>query len=231
MSILNKIKTTFDDFLSPPYCLINGEPIYDESLFFSQKGIDNFNLAPEPDVLLNRFIDNFGIMHNYIDCYHSLLSLKENRNYLNVIHQFKYYNLTKVAETLGSYLSKKIEMESDLVFDYIVPVPIHSAKKRERGYNQSTFIADAISKSTNIKMNESLVKRIVYTKSQTQLSSNKRQSNVEGIFAVIDPNKIFGKRILIVDDVITTGATINSLAKVLKEAEVKYISACSIAIS
>lgn len=235
MRIIKSIRSTFDDFLSPNYCLVNGEEIPNEIAYFSKKAIDNLKLADESDLLYNKFIDQESGFHHYIDAYYSLLSLENSRNFLKIIYNFKYYNLPKVGGELGKLLAKKINIETTMKYDYIVPVPIHKAKQRERGYNQSTILAEPISKILDIPILEDYFYRKIYTQSQTRLSQRKRKLNVENIFEVRetknnDENIIEGRNILIVDDVITTGATINSLAKIIKENGAAHIGASSIAV-
>jgi len=237
MSIINHIKNTFNDFLSPNYCLINGDEIPTEVRYFSQKAIDNLKLADESELLFNKFINSELENNHNINAYYSLLSLGDSRNFLEIIYNFKYYNLTKVGEELGKLLAKKILIETSLQYDYIVPVPIHKAKERERGYNQSTVLSKPISKMLNVPILDEYFYRKVYTQSQTKLNEKKRKLNVENIFEVNNTknennenNIIEGKNILIVDDVITTGATINSLAKIIKENGAAHIGASSIAV-
>ena len=124
----------------------------------------------------------------------------------------------KLGEHLGDTFSD---------IDLIVPVPLHHLKKAERGYNQSYYIARGISKSTNIKIEENILKRIRFTQSQTKMNLEERRLNIENAFKV---RKIL-RNILIVDDVITTGATVNECGKVLKKAGANEVYAASVAIA
>ena len=116
-------------------------------------------------------------------------------------------------------------------FDLIVPIPLHHLKKAERGYNQSFYIAKGVRKILNIKVSDRIVKRIKYTESQTTMNISEREENIYGAFKVKLKNSISGKNILLIDDVITTGATISECGKILLEAGANRIYAASIAIA
>ena len=133
---------------------------------------------------------------------------------------------------LGRTLADNIKSNRpDWNIDLIVPVPLHKLKKAERGYNQSFYIAKGIGKFLGITFSDRIVKRIKYTESQTTMTLNKREENISGAFRVRNKNAIKNKSILIVDDVITTGATISECGKILLEAGAEKIYAASIAIA
>lgn len=150
-----------------------------------------------------------------------------------IIHSIKY----KKRFQTGIYFGKKfgcIHFDSLTAekIDYIIPVPLHPLKKAERGYNQSEYISKGISKSSGIKLNCNIVKRIRYTRSQTMLTIEERKKNMKGAFEVKTKMKkiIDGKNILLFDDVITTGATIAECAKELKNAGANKVVAASLSL-
>lgn len=100
--------------------------------------------------------------------------------------------------------------------DCLVPVPLHKSKERRRGFNQAEYLAARISRQSGIPMEASLVAKIRKTKSQKKLSSRERKKNLAGAFAVTKP--VEGLCILVVDDVFTTGSTIDAMAECLKKA-------------
>ena len=107
--------------------------------------------------------------------------------------------------------------------DIIVPVPLHWKRRIKRGYNQSYYIAKGISEATGIPVNTKIIKRIVNNPTQTHLSHSERQNNVNGIFKLKKPELIEGKHVLLVDDVITTGATTIECAKsMMKAPDVRF---------
>ena len=116
--------------------------------------------------------------------------------------------------------------QENLDFDYIVPVPSHPKSIKKRGYNPARVLADEISILTDKPVKDILCK-VTYTKNQKYLNYNQRQENLNNSITLLDKNIIKDKNILIVDDIITTGATIETCAKLLKSAAKIY--GCSIA--
>lgn len=125
-------------------------------------------------------------------------------------HQIKYNNKQKLAVHMGEQMGKHLVFNSDI--DIVVPLPLHPRKKRERGYNQSELLVNGFCKITAITQNNSNLIRKKHTKSQTKFSKYDRWENVRSIFAVKDQAQFEGKHILIIDDVLTTGATLESAA-------------------
>ncbi len=113
--------------------------------------------------------------------------------------------------------------------DMIVPVPLFWWKNLRRGYNQAALLSEIISQECNIQVNN-IIKRIENTKSQTKLDEQTRRKNVSDAFALTS-NGIKDKTFLLIDDVITTGATINECARVLKDAGAKEVYSCVAAIT
>jgi len=109
-------------------------------------------------------------------------------------------------------------------YDLIVPVPLHKKKKRKRGYNQMDLIGRRLSQLTGIPIETDSLVKIKDNEPQVGLSDNKRLENVKGVYDVKEPSLISGKRVLLIDDVMTTGATINECAKILmRQGKVKYV--------
>jgi ComF family protein len=117
----------------------------------------------------------------------------------------------------------------DKKIDLIIGVPLHPNKLIQRGYNQADCIAEGLSKALEIPFETNIVKRLMDTATQTKKSRIERFQNVENIFEVIEVEKIKNKRIAIVDDVLTTGSTFESLGKTLLNAEAKEILIVTIA--
>ena len=113
----------------------------------------------------------------------------------------------------------------------IIPIPLHQLKKAERGYNQAYYIAKGVGSKLKVRVSDRAVKRIKYTESQTTMNLNEREENISGAFKVRNQKAVRGKSILLLDDVITTGATISECGKKLLEAGAAKISAASIAIA
>ena len=149
-----------------------------------------------------------------------------------IIHNLKYLNKTHLAVNLGSSIGKIIKEDKNIRnWDLLIPIPLHRVKQRSRGFNQSELIVDAIAEVTSIEKDNSMLIRHRYTKNQAALPMRERAANVKGAFRVINKMKIKGKKIILVDDVITTGSTMLECIKVLKEAGAKDVRGVSAALA
>ncbi|MDR3456833.1 MAG: ComF family protein [Verrucomicrobiae bacterium] len=138
---------------------------------------------------------------------------------LEAIHRFKYSR----ALWFEPFLADLLQREAAPVlrgagWDFIVPVPLHPLKQREREFNQAGILAGHLSRATNIPLNTQLLQRITPTATQTRLKRDQRAANMNGAFALRQGAVPAGKRIVLVDDVFTTGATTNACAKALRRA-------------
>ena len=137
-----------------------------------------------------------------------------------LIHLFKYDRVRPAAGVLGRMLAEVIEgFGSEFCSAIVVPVPLHSSKLRQRGFNQAEEIARAALKQLGrpaLKLSNGILHRRRATQSQTGLSDHQRQQNVRGAFLVTAPDEIADKDVLLVDDVFTTGATLSECARVLR---------------
>ena len=133
-----------------------------------------------------------------------------------IIHHFKYNHRTYLAKKIATFMAEKMKSLTNVVdIDLLIPVPLHKKRLKNRGYNQSHLLCQSISSYTSIPLDVSSLIRIKNTKSQTKLNMEQRMENVAGAFQVTNRTKIVGKKILLVDDVITTGSTINACAEQL----------------
>ncbi|MBI5009141.1 MAG: ComF family protein [Bacteroidia bacterium] len=148
----------------------------------------------------------------------------------NLIHNLKYRGIKEIGFELGRIygLSLKSSGFTETI-DIVLPVPLHPAKQRSRGFNQSELIANGISDATGIPVNKSAVVRIVSSSTQTKRSRYERWENVEGIFGIADTESIRGKHILLIDDVITTGSTMESCINEILKTEGVKVSVVAIA--
>lgn len=136
-----------------------------------------------------------------------------------LIHALKYNGIKEIGTELGAIYGVSLKNSGFTAdIDMIIPIPLHPSRERKRGFNQSNIICEGISSVTGLKVETDALVRPVKTQTQTKRSRYDRWTNVEGIFRVADPEKLRGKHVLLVDDVITTGSTIescvNELAKI-----------------
>jgi ComF family protein len=183
--------------------------------------------------------DDFRLQYEYdrkftsekiIKDFYARYVFETDKTLQDIIHALKYKKQFKLGVLLGEILSEGIRSRN-WQFDFIVPVPIHPLKKAERGYNQSDYIVKGLSKSLDIPYSTKLLKRTKHTESQTHLAMTERAKNVANAFKVKNPKLIKGKSFLLVDDVITTGATTQECGRALVSGGAKLVYACSIGIA
>lgn len=149
----------------------------------------------------------------------AFLLFKKGGRVQNLLHELKYNNHPEVGRIVGKvYGQELLENGLNEQIDSIFPIPLHPAKQRRRGYNQSEEFAKGLAESLSVKCNAHAVVRTTVTETQTKKSKLRRWENVKEVFRVQDQNAVHGKRILLVDDVITTGATIEACGQVLIDA-------------
>ncbi|OGU59848.1 MAG: hypothetical protein A2X64_04030 [Ignavibacteria bacterium GWF2_33_9] len=236
MGILSKIKplqNAIVDFIFPKSCLICFNTIEEnsKSKFVCEKCFYNFVAADDSNEIIDRLFETYHPDDIAVSEAFSLYKIHEN-DFLQIIHAMKYENLFKIGYEFGQILGEKIKKQTNSQYDFIIPIPLHSAKKRERGYNQSYYIAKGVSQVLHCPVNEKMAFRKVYTKSQTKLSLQERHQNIEEIYSIIDNESLIKNlTLLIVDDVFTTGSTINNLALKLLEAGVRKIDCATLGVA
>ncbi len=149
---------------------------------------------------------------------------------VELISRFKYQGATYLAEPLGMLLADlQDEYFSFSNIDILIPVPLHPRRLRERGFNQSLLLARVISRLKKIPLACHLLERVRYTPPQTQLSGSEREKNVRGAFCLRSNHFLAEKTVLLIDDVFTSGATVNECTRVLKEAGAREVQVLTLA--
>ena len=143
-----------------------------------------------------------------------------------LIHLFKYSEVRPLAKPLGALMARAIPREQR--FDVIIPMPLHWKKRWSRGYNQSELLAKEISRRWGVPVRR-MVRRVKPTAPQAGLSHSKRRLNVRGAFEVRSGAGLKGLRVLLIDDVLTTGATASACASVLKRAGASHVAVATVA--
>lgn len=227
MKILNKIT----QIIFPDVCIgCNCRLLTNENHICTKCDLalldDTFNY--KSTYLKEIFLPHFPISNTF-----SLFYFNKKSPLQLIIHDLKYKSFKKNGIWLGRLLNEQDSLKQVLdQVDYILPIPIHKKRLRERGYNQSELIAKAIDKSKTITYNEDFI-RSKFKKSQTSKSRVERWENLNNSFQFIgDKKKYDGKHVLIVDDVITTGSTIISFINLLDHSfsDIK-ISVASVAVT
>jgi len=222
-----KANNIFDFFL-PRFCpgcnkklSLNEKPVCSECL--------NSILIADEERLKNEYKKDFSST-KIIKEFYSGYVFETDKTLQHIIHALKYGKQFKIGTFLGEIIAGGIKTKNWHI-DLIIPVPIHHLKKAERGYNQSDFIVRGLSKSLKVPYSTRTIKRIRFTESQTLLNIEERAKNVANAFKLRTAKKIKGKNILLVDDVITTGATILECGKAFIGAGAKSVYACSVGIT
>ena len=149
---------------------------------------------------------------------------------LDAIHQFKYGRNITTGTALARLLAGFDFADINLgIYDAIVPVPLHIKRLRERGFNQSLILASALGKKYGMAVDFSLLKRHKFTLTQTGLDRQEREKNISGAFVAVLPERMQNRNLILVDDVYTTGATINECAKTLVKAGASQVAVLTLA--
>lgn len=160
----------------------------------------------------------------------AFLKLRKSGVVQKMLHQLKYRHHPEIGIKLGKVYGHELKkMGLSEAFDLIIPVPLHASRKRKRGYNQSAKFAEGLGYALNLPWSESVSIRKRSTKTQTNKSKLERWENVKDVFAIGEAGLIAGKRILLVDDVITTGATLEACGIHLVQNGCSQISVACIA--
>jgi len=218
LAYINRLFSLVMDFIYPPHCVVCSSYIIkseNESKFLCKKCLFSFPLAPAPEIITNEIESLIGADDLAVHKFYSLMRSDIENPFFSLIYSMKYHGKLSIGYEAGKLLGKLLLKENCPKYDLIIPVPIHIAKKRERGFNQSDNIARGISEVIDVKWSDEVVSRSKYTLSQTNFDAITRKHNVKNIFQIELPSEIEGKTVLIIDDVLTTGSTINSLADTL----------------
>lgn len=144
------------------------------------------------------------------------------------INQLKFGGQLHWAPPLAQLLEEAVRYLPDIEFDYIVPVPLHIRRLRQRGFNQAGLIARMLGKSLQSRVRFDVLIRRQWTEPQTRLSREERLRNVKRAFSVAAPSEVVGRRILLIDDVFTTGTTLVECCKTLKKAGASEVHAVTV---
>jgi ComF family protein len=144
-----------------------------------------------------------------------------------LVHDFKFSGYSCLAEPLADEMAMLLQ-SSGLAPDVIVPVPLTGSRRRERGFNQAALLTKRIAKACDARVEEALARR-QFRSPQRALTAAERWRNVEGAFSVALPDAVDGRRVLLIDDVATTGATLDACARVLLEAGASAVDGLTLA--
>jgi ComF family protein len=227
---LKEFTISFFDFFLPRFCpacqrrLNTGEKYVCSECLSKIKPADEERITAE----FKRKFEQDKIISGFSSIY----VFEKDKELQSIIHALKYNQRFLTGKFFGMQIGRYLNsFFKQWEINLIIPVPLHSLKKAERGYNQSLYITKGISKELKIPFNSGILKRIRFTNTQTALTLKERKENVGGAFKVLDREKIKYRNILLIDDIITTGATITECGKVLLNAGASKVYAVSVAIA
>ena len=164
----------------------------------------------------------------YFDYLYS--ALKYENEVREKIIKYKFNENSYLYKTFAKIIIKDKKIYGFLkLYDIIIPVPMHKFKKSVRGYNQSELLANEIAKQMELAFEKAVLIKIKNTKVQSTLTKTQRRENVKNVFFVTDATKIKDKKIILIDDIYTTGCTVNECSKVLKQSGAREICVVTIA--
>lgn len=210
------LSVIFEDFISllyPHYCfacsgaLVKGEQIL---CTFCMRNLPRTNYHREPDNILYKKLAGRIPVSSASALFHFHKSSKVQ----HLLHAFKYENHPEIGEFLGRMYGSELKAVFEDI-DCIIPIPLHRTKLRRRGFNQSECFGQGLAESMEIACLPNAVQRLVKTNTQTRKNRLSRWENVSNVFHVKDPIAIKDKNILLIDDIVTTGATLEACAQVL----------------
>ena len=207
------------DLISPRLCVVCGERLsITEEVICSKCNLHlprtGFQRDPQENIMAKMFWGQVPIERAT-----ALFYYEAHAETANILYELKYKDHPEIGETMGRMLARELQ-RSDFFsgIDGIVPVPLAKKRLRQRGYNQSMEIAKGVSELTGLPIYNKVVKRTRFEGSQTSMGRWERNENVEKVFELIDGENVRGKHLLIIDDVVTTGATVIACAKELIKA-------------
>ncbi len=219
----------FAHLFFPRYCIAcKGPVVKGEDTFctvcLSQLPKTNFHLHDDNSVK-GRLTGRLPLTHGF-----AFLHFQKGGLVQNLLHALKYHNHPEVGVYLGKIYGRDLAAAGYAGrFDLIVPVPLHETRKRRRGYNQSARFAEGLGVTLNVPWHESISLRKQATVTQTRKTRAERWQNVSEAFSISLPEQIEGKHVLLVDDVITTGATLEACGQHLLKNGCTQLSVACIA--
>ncbi len=233
MQLSRSIVQPLKDFFFPPLCLSCAGRLSSVEEYLCSRCVRALVRVGQEDHTMTVLRDRFAHA-NAVAAFFPLYYFEEHGVLQHVIHALKYEGITALGAIYGEAIGSALRAVPEYAdVDVIIPVPLHPQKERERGYNQSEWICRGIAGVMHRRVEADVVTRRKNTRTQTKLSAAERLDNVRDAFEVVRGAavRIRGASILLVDDVVTTGATVHSCALPLRAAGARRVQCASIGIA
>jgi len=213
-----KILTRALDLIFPPICGFCGERQTKYICNRCERLVNSIAINQ-----IDEYNDKYFNKHLYIFKYEDFIREK--------IINYKFENRVYLYRTFSeAIIRNKQNIDFIKKYDILIPVPIHKERKKQRGYNQSELIAKIIAEEVrNVKLQANILKKEKNIVAQSTLNKAKREENIKDVYKIVNSERIKNKKVLILDDIYTTGSTVNECSKVLKEAGCKDVGVITIA--
>jgi ComF family protein len=228
LKIIQEYIKSFSHLFYPELCLGCQENDREIEDAFCLECYANLPFTNQANIINNEFINHFNGKIN-IEHGAALFYFVKQGMVQEIIQQLKYLNKPQYGIKMGEIFGKIIKNSTCFKsIDAIIPVPLHKKKEQERGYNQSNKFAQGLSNSLNIPFFSNNLIRVKYTSTQTKMNREERILNLNSAFMINNPEFLEGKHLLLIDDVLTTGATLLECALQLKTIKGVKISMATI---
>ncbi len=225
----NNFITLFDFFL-PRLCISCKINLLPTENVLCKTCTSQLTFAPDSLIKTeyNRKFKKNQLINDFIPLY----IFQENSVIQDVIHSLKYEHRYQIGNYLGNLIAHH-KKEKILLWkpDLVIPIPLHKLKQAERGFNQAARISSGVGETLKIKVDNGIVKRKRFTRTQTKLTLKEREKNIQNAFEIVKKEVVKNKNVILIDDVITTGATVSECARVLLENGANNVYALSVAIA
>ncbi|MBP7821742.1 MAG: ComF family protein [Saprospiraceae bacterium] len=229
--MLKKLIKGFSDLFYPRYCFACNKDVPPQGMIICIKCEAELPLTNFHHYKENPFTERFAGKVN-IATGTALYHFTKGSKTQNLIHQLKYKGKKSIGIECGEYLGSLLK-DSPLYkdIDVLIPVPMHPKKEHERGYNQANLIAEGISNSSGIPWTSKMLLKSKATTSQTKKGRLERSENVEDVFCIAKKANFKAKNVLLVDDILTTGATLEHCASLILDDGAKSVSLATLGIT
>ena len=236
---LESMLKSLADVVFPPQCMSCGDVLCDRSfplcpLCFSQINFIRSPLCPSCGCPHAEPAEKDHLCGDCLLAPPAFLTARALGQYesvlMDIIHRFKYGGKVSLGERLGELMAQ-FTYSSFIIRDYslVIPVPLHPRRLRQRGFNQALILAREIARCYSLGLDITSLKRIVCTEPQVGLGRDRRTMNIKGAFSVTDQGRIKGERIILVDDVYTTGSTAKECARILMKNKAEKVAVLTLA--